>query len=295
MTIRQTIGWIAALLIALVLQTGVAQASFMGSIFLTGHDPDFHAFEGPNTVGAQHINAAAIDFIMNPTFNAFVAGGNQHFLFVECDTCPVPSGHVDGRLGINASLSDFPAGTTYETHGAADGLATALTQLGTTYSGIVIGSDFGGMLTQADLNVLNTNSTTIINFLNNGGGLYAMAETAPPDGLASSGFFGFLPFIVTSDSLNETESGNTVTSFGASLGLTNPDVNGNFSHNVFVSTGGLNVVDVDTGHEILSLAGRGTVTNGGVGVPEPSSILLLSMGLIGLLLAYRRARFPRHS
>jgi hypothetical protein len=166
--------------------------------------------------------------------------------------------------------------------------------LGTKYSGIVIGSDFGGMLTQAELDILDANSANIINFLNNGGGLYAMAETAPADGgLASSGFFGFLPFIVTSDSLNEAENGNTVTSFGASLGLTNTDVNGNFSHNVFASTGGLGVVDVDSGQEILSLAGRGTVTTSGL--PEPSSILSISVGLIGLVLAYRRARLPRHS
>ena len=35
-------------------------------IFLTGHDPDFHAFVGGNAAGAQHINQRAIDFIMDP-------------------------------------------------------------------------------------------------------------------------------------------------------------------------------------------------------------------------------------
>jgi hypothetical protein len=294
MAIRQTICWIATLLIALVLQTGIAQASFMASIFLTGHDPDFHAAVGGNAAGAQHINQDAIDFIMDPAFNAFVAGGNRHFLFVECDTCPVPGGHVDGVPGLVDSAGGFPAGTTFETHGAADGLATELTKLGTKYSGIVIGSDFGGMLTQADLDILDADSAGIISFLNSGGGLYAMAETSTADGgLASTGFFGFLPFIVASSPLNESEVGNTLTPFGASLGLTNSDVNGNFSHNVFTSTGGLGVVDRDPGNEILSLAGRGTVTT--TGLPEPSSILSVSVGLIGLVLAYRRARLPRHS
>lgn len=271
-----------SLAICLAVVWMVTPAAFAGSIFVTGHDPDFHAFVGPNTAGAQAINDAAINFIMDPSFNPYVAGGNQHFLFVECDTCAVPGGHINGVLGLTASAGGFPVGTTFETHGAADGLATALGQLGTTYSAIVIGSDFGGMLTQAELDLLDADSAGIINFLNNGGGLYAMAETIPSDGgLASSGFFGFLPFLVTSSPVGEFESGNTVTSFGAGLGLTNADVNSNFSHNVFTATGGMNVVDIDAGGEILSLATRSQVTSTGV-APEPSSLLLLGTGLLGL-------------
>ena len=32
-----------------------------GSIFLTGHDPDFHAFVGGNSTGAAHINQIAME------------------------------------------------------------------------------------------------------------------------------------------------------------------------------------------------------------------------------------------
>jgi hypothetical protein len=257
----------------------------MGSIFLTGHDPDFHASAGPNTAGAQHINQDAINFIMDPFFNPFVAG-TKKFLFVECDTCAVPAGHVNGALGITAS--GFVAGTDFETHGAADGLAAELALLGTKYSGIVIGSDFGGMLTQAELNILNADSAGIIKFLNSGGGLYAMAETTPPEGLASSGFFGFLPFVVSTNPTGEFESGNTLTPFGASLGLINSDINGNFSHNVFTTTGGLNVVDTDPLGEILSLAGREIVPT-----PEPGILILLVMGMASVALACRQARGQR--
>src|SRR5262249_4776703 len=145
------------------------------------------------------------------------------------------------------------------------------------------------MLTQAELDILNADSAGIISFLNSGGGLYAMAETTPAEGgLASSGFFGFLPFIVSTSPVGEFESGNTLTPFGISLGLTNSDINGNFSHNVFTTTGGLNIVDSDAAGEILSLAGRGKVGTGGI-VPEPSSIVLLgTIVAVGLFARRRR-------
>ena len=145
------------LLLGTLLVTMISSSQALATgIFVTGHDPDFHALVGSNNAtGAININDVAIKFIMDPVFNPFVAGGNQHFLFVECDTCAVPGGHVNGALGITASAGGFPPGTTFETHGAADGLATELTKLGTKYSAIVIGSDFGGMLTQAELSLLN--------------------------------------------------------------------------------------------------------------------------------------------
>ncbi len=293
-TLRRRISAAMFVLITGVFALPSAHADVVGSVFLTGHDPDFHAVAG-NTIGAQHIIQDAIKFIMDPGFNAFVAGGNQHFLFVECQTCGVPGGHIDGVAGITASLGGFPVGTTFETHGATTGLAAELALLGTKYSGIVIGSDFGGLLSQAELDLLDADSAGIISFLNSGGGLFAMAETSAADGgLATHGYFGYLPFVVSSSPFNEAENGNTLTPFGTSLGLVNSDINGNFSHNVFTSTGGLNIVDHDAGGEILSLAGRGNVTPGGVGtIPEPSSILLLGSIAVCLGASLRKPGLKR--
>jgi RHS repeat-associated protein len=242
---------------------GQQNLGVVSSIFLTGHDPDFHAYYGgDNAAGAANINKRAIAFITDPAFNTFAAKGIHKFLYVTSNMSP-PGGHVDGTNGLIAS--GYVLGTDFD-RADASVLTAALGQLGIAYDALVIASDFGGILTQSELDVLNAHSADIINFLNQGGGLYAMAETVPAEGgLASTGFFGFLPFIVSSLPVGEFEAGNTLTAFGTSLGLAASDINGNYSHNVFTSTGGLNIVDSDSLGEILSLAGRGKVTTGGVG------------------------------
>ncbi len=264
---------LVGMLLCLSISTGTA-----GSIFLTGHDPDYHAYAGfNNAVGAQHINQAAISYILDPTANSFAASGIHPFLFVEGGIVP-PDGHANGENGLIAS--GYQPGVDFETHNASD-LASQLPLLGTKYSGIVVGSDFGGISTQSELDILNAQNSMIIAFLNAGGGLYAMAETSSSDGLAKSGLFGFLPFLVPSVvPLEQSETGNQLTPFGLSLGLTNSDINGNFSHNVFDSTGGLSIVDTNPAGEILTMAGRGEINADTGLVPEPGSIGLFTAGLL---------------
>src|SRR4249919_1641702 len=83
----------------------------VGSIFLTGHDPDFHAALGGNTAGATNIIKDAMTFITDPTFNTFTAGGINKFLYVEGST-PVPPGNTEGDAGLAAA--GFLEGVNYD-------------------------------------------------------------------------------------------------------------------------------------------------------------------------------------
>ena len=259
------------------------------SIFLTGHDPDFHALAiNENSAGAQNINKTAIKFVTDPAFNTFTSKGINKFLFVESKISP-PSGHLNGVNGIIAS--GYSLGSDFE-HADANTLNAALDQLGKPggYNAIVVASDFGGVLTKNELDILNDRSSDIINFLNAGGGVYAMSESSSRANLTrNSKLWGFLPFIATTKPLEQFETGYTVTPFGASLGLTSFDVNNNFSHSIFTGTFGLNVVDKDAQGNIVSLAGRSLpVPN--TTVPEPShSLSILMIGTIGII-SRRRLR-----
>jgi hypothetical protein len=253
------IRWIS--LAALAMLLAVPAWADGGSIFLTGHDPDFHASRGGNTTGAQHINQIAIGFIQDPAFNPFKAASIDKFLYVQ-SRISVPGGHTDGKAGIVAS--GYTEGTDFEHHDAST-LDAELNLLGTKYSAIVLASDFGGILTQAELDILNARSGDIIDFLNDGGGIYALSQGNGGAHLTpQGGHFDFLPFIISSTALDQVEVGIEVTPFGASLGLTNSDVNGNASHSFFAGTFGLNAVDLDPQDHILTLAGRGIVDTSGV-------------------------------
>ncbi len=228
-----------------------------GSIFLTGHDPDGHAMGpiGGNYVGAQHIHQAAIAYVQNPNFNPFLIIAPK-FLLVEGSITP-PSGHSDGELGFQAS--GFMPGVHYDRVGAS-GLAAALDTLGVAggYSAIAVCSDFGGILTQAELDILNARAADIATFVNAGGGLYAQTEGRDGFGhglTPNGGWFGFVPVSVTISGFDNNET-NTLTPFGASLGLTSADVNGNFSHNIFLTYGSLSVVDYFGANQVLTVAGR---------------------------------------
>ncbi|MCW3036826.1 MAG: hypothetical protein JWM17_2138, partial [Actinobacteria bacterium] len=226
-----------------------SHAATPGGIFLTGHDPDFHSVGG-NTTGAQHIIQRAVSFV--------TSGIASPRLLLVTDVHSPGAGYIDPRLGMNAAgFSGYDVADDGTGGGAIKDLHTVNFS---NYDVVVIASDYGGWLRQAELDILNARSSAVISFINGGGGLVAFAESGGASGTQTShNRFGFLPFVVSSTPLSQSETANTLTPFGTSLGLVNSDINGNFSHNVFTKTGPLQIVDLDPTNEILSAAERGLV------------------------------------
>ena len=219
--------------------------STVGGVFVTGHDPDFHAFQGPNQAGAQHIIQRAIAAVTR-------AKANPKVLLVM-DVRDPGSGSSDPRSGMTAAgftafdLADYGSGTA--------GVLDLRTVPFANYDVVVVASDFGGWLRQAELDVLNGRAGDIATYLSHGGGLVAFAESGASN-LTVTGRFGFLPCL-NAISGGGGESGFQLTSIGQAIGLVPTDVNSNFYHNVFASPCGMDVVDFDTAGRPVSLTSTG--------------------------------------
>ena len=265
----------ASILAWLMATTGTSNA---GPIFLTGHDPDFHS---QDSAGAANLFKAGLSFALGGTANF---NDDVHkILWVESFNT-VTAGHRRGEVGLlDIGLT---LGQDFDWVDAA-GFATAALS---DYSAIGVASSFGGMFTSAELNAMIARSADIAAFINAGGGLFAAAECDTGGACNTSNMtdphgamYGYLPVTVSSVPPVLPFS---VTAFGASLGLTDSDVN-DPTHNSFGLIGGLTPVDLDSGNpqHATTLAGNVNVSDGGftpVDVPEPMTLALFGTGLLAL-------------
>ncbi len=234
-----------------------------GRVFLTGHDPDYHAVDGGNTAGARHMIQQAV---------AYVTGrkSNPKMLLVT-DTRNPGSAYIDSRQGMRAS--GFTTFDVADDGTAGNGVLDLRTVDFGNYDVVVVASDHGGWLRQSELDILNARTADIQRYLQNGGGLVAFAEGSPGAALTSHDRLKFAGCAPTG--MDQAESGFKITPQGLAIGLNQSDLNGNFSHNRFDDTCGLDVLDADLAGHVISLATPGTVA-GPTRVVPPTNYLLLS-------------------
>lgn len=271
-------------LVTLAFALSASGSGIAGPVFLTGHDPDFHAQPGAGSPGAKDLLATGLSFATGGTYND-ANPLTPKFLWVESTIGtaggpPIPTGHLRGENGLIAiglnSLLHYDVVS-------ASGLASVSFS---SYSAIAIASSFGGTLSRAELDGLIARKADIETFINAGGGLFASAECFPCGanllaGPTAPDLFGYLPVEVTSIGANPPFT-VTADGAGAPFFLTNAEVN-DPTHNSFGLTGGLKVLDKDEDGNATTLAGIVSVGDGGfIPVPAPGSLLLILGALAGL-------------
>jgi len=139
----------------------LAVPAFAGPVFLTGHDPDFHA---QVELGAKSLLKVGVEYAAGGALTS-----SNRMLWVESNI-PVPGGHLRGWNGlVSIGLSN---GVQFDVVNGAGFLAANLSN----YSAIGVASSFGGTLTSSELNALVTRKVDLESFINAGGGLFASAE-----------------------------------------------------------------------------------------------------------------------
>lgn len=266
-----------------------ASAANAGSVYLTGHDVDFHGNQnGYSTVILNYLRGAGT--------TSEIAAGSYNILFLRSDDAGGSASPITGFGTVTtADVSSYADAAAF---GAALSSVNALVIASHTSCG---GCDFS----TSDSNLLNSYSSQITSFFNAGGDIYANS------GASLATYYNFLPLgAVASGAPISGSSGFDATNAGDAIGITSAMINGFATHNRFTSFApaftvfetrpagtSCNAPPFDPSCEIISIGVRdAAIDDGGIVVPppgtgalpEPGSLALVGLGALGFLRSRRK-------
>lgn len=258
---------IAAATLVAVVVASPASATTGGNIFLTGHDPDYHAY-WENSASAFAALTSEVNFVQDgSTLPLLVFDNNSLELSNVLTSLGIAHVTVDPSGAISDSMFDT-----------------------SIYSAFAVASDqsCGGCdLAASDVANIATHSSAIDAFFNGGGGILGLAAAQDPNGYA------YLPEAAANAGGFPPSLGFVETPAGTANGLVAE--NGDATHNYFPTpgTGGLSsayqVAETNSGNVESVFVKNGSITCIGPtctitgGVPEPATwgMMLLGFGAIG--------------
>jgi hypothetical protein len=264
--------FLLAVVAVLIASVPALAAPIGGNIVVTGHDDDFHSAAGSSAAKAQLSAMASFARASstNPSLPVLVFDhGTQ--LSSSLTALGITNTRVDPNLAVPTAALINPA----------------------VYSAVAVASDFrcGGCDNDSTSSAnLAAAASAFASFNNAGGGIFAFAGATNPN------YYSFIPGLTTVVPFGSPpDSGYVQTPDGLAAMI--PAVNGDPTHNFLPNPGsggvpaGFKIFETNpsiTGNPAVTIGGANIVLPGGV--PEPSTLALVGVGVFGLIGHSRRRR-----
>lgn len=257
-----------------VLLLSINFSATAGPIILAGTDADDHG----NANGG--VNQSGWLFMQRVLENLSAAASltNGHLNVVNLGSSGSALNAATSAFGLSSLVGNGWSFTNIDTDANIAAYFAGTSPININNTGIMMmdsGSQVSGGSSPSERALFTTNATIIDNFLGLGGGLFSQ----------SNGYAWVNTLLPSLTIVSNGGNGANLTAAGSAAfpGLTNADLTGGPRHNRFDNVGGLTVLATDdSGVAVIIGTSGGSILNPGISVPEPSTLAIFALGIMGL-------------